>query len=246
MGLAEDIRGVADVALATLDDAHDYFTLTKRAWRLEDTPMAHRLSLFALACVAVVATAFAPAPVSKEPKGLSGRFVTMKTSVGTIQIELFADKAPITVKNFLAYVDDKHYDGIVFHRVIPKFMIQGGGYEKGLNKLAAQPGTTPSVKKTRPAIKNESSNGLLNKRGTVAMARTTVSDSATAQFFINVKDNGFLDKSNTSDGYCVFGRVVAGMDVIDKIEAVRTKILVPGFTDVPVDEVVIESVRRGK
>jgi peptidyl-prolyl cis-trans isomerase B (cyclophilin B) len=207
--------------------------------------MTRRLPLLALVCLALAATAFAPAPVPREPQRPDGRFVTMKTSLGTIQIELFADKAPITVKNFLAYVDAKHYDGTVFHRVIPKFMVQGGGYEKGLSRAATMQGIAAKEKKTNPAIKNESGNGLPNKRGTLAMARTAVSDSATAQFFINVKDNAFLDKSNAGDGYCVFGRVVAGMEVVDKITAVDTK-KVAGFSDVPVDDVVIESARRGK
>src|SRR4051812_1612384 len=102
--------------------------------------MTRRLSLLTLACLAVTAAAFAPAPVSKVPNRPDGRFVVMKTSLGTIEIELFEDKAPITVKNFLAYVDDKHYDGTVFHRVIPTFMIQGGGYEKGLSQVANQQG----------------------------------------------------------------------------------------------------------
>jgi cyclophilin family peptidyl-prolyl cis-trans isomerase len=206
--------------------------------------MTRRVPLFALVCLALIATAFAPAPVPKETNR-DGRFVTMKTSLGTITIELFEDKAPITVKNFLAYVDAKHYDGTVFHRVIPKFMAQGGGYEKGLAQVNTPQGIKAREKKTNPAIKNESANGPPNKRGTLAMARTAVSDSATAQFFINVKDNVFLDKSNSSDGYCVFGRVVAGMDVVDKLEAVKTK-SVAGFNDVPVEDVVIESVRRGK
>jgi len=115
--------------------------------------------------------------------------VEMDTSEGKIKIELFADKAPITVKNFLKYVDDKHYDGTIFHRVISNFMIQGGGFEPGLKE-----------KQTRDPIKNESSNGVANKRGTLAMARTNVPDSATSQFFINVKDNAFLDKANAGDG----------------------------------------------
>src|SRR5262249_54154767 len=130
--------------------------------------------------------------------------VVMDTSMGTIKIELFADKAPITVKNFLQYVDDKHYDGTIFHRVIAKFMIQGGGFEPGMKE-----------RKTREAIKNESDNGLSNVRGTIAMARTKEPNSATAQFYINVVDNPFLDRAKAKDkvGYCVFGKVVAGMDV---------------------------------
>ena len=210
--------------------------------------MTRRLSLLVLACLAATAVAFAPAPVYRGPERPGGRFVIMKTSEGSIEIELFDDKAPITVKNFLAYVDAGHYDGTVFHRVIPTFMIQGGGYEKGLSRVAALQDAQGKEKKTKAPIKNESGNGLQNKRGTLAMARTSVADSATAQFFINVKDNDFLDKANMRDGvgYCVFGRVVAGMEVVDKIKAVKTKNIVPGFGDVPVDDVVVESVRRDR
>src|SRR4029077_10275800 len=114
--------------------------------------------------------------------------VVMDTSSGKIVMELFADKAPLSVRNFLQYVDDRHYEGTVFHRVIPNFMIQGGGHEVGLTE-----------KKTRAPIKNEAGNGLSNVRGTVAMARTAVPDSATAQFFINVKDNSFLDRARSRD-----------------------------------------------
>jgi len=125
--------------------------------------------------------------------------VVMETSQGTLKIELEDEKAPITVKNFLAYVDEGFYDGTIFHRVIPNFMIQGGGFEPGMKQ-----------KTTKGTIKNESANGLENKRGTLAMARTNVPDSATAQFFINVVDNSFLDRANAQDrvGYCVFGRVI--------------------------------------
>jgi peptidyl-prolyl cis-trans isomerase B (cyclophilin B) len=160
--------------------------------------------------------------------------VVMETSLGTIKIELYADKAPVTVQNFLSYVDEGFYDGTVFHRVIPNFMVQGGGMEPGMRQ-----------KKTKAAIKNESSNGLANTRGTLAMARTSVPDSATAQFFINVVDNGFLDKARANDGvgYCVFGKVVEGMDVVDKIKAVKTTSKA-GHGDVPVTDVVIQSVRR--
>ena len=163
--------------------------------------------------------------------------VVMETSLGTIKLELYPDKAPVTVQNFLGYVDEGFYDGTVFHRVIPNFMIQGGGMEPGMRQ-----------KKTKPAIKNESANGLGNQRGTVAMARTNVPDSATAQFFINVTDNGFLDKSQARDGvgYCVFGKVIEGLDVVDKIKGVRTVTLVDGFDDVPTEDVVIESIRRAE
>jgi peptidyl-prolyl cis-trans isomerase B (cyclophilin B) len=156
--------------------------------------------------------------------------VVVDTSMGKIKIELFQDKAPITVKNFLQYVDDKHYDGTLFHRVISTFMIQGGGLDE---KMAEKP--------TRGSIKNESTNGLSNKRGTIAMARKNPPDSATCQFFINVVDNDRLDKANFQDkvGYCVFGQVVEGLDVVDKIRGVRTT---PG--DVPAEKIVIKSVRR--
>ena len=159
--------------------------------------------------------------------------VVMQTSLGTFKIELFADKAPITVQNFLDYVADQFFDNTIFHRVIPGFMIQGGGFESGMKQ-----------KKTKAAIKNESGNGLSNKRGTLAMARTSDPNSATAQFFINAKDNTFLDKAKAQDGvgYCVFGKVTEGMDVLDKIEKVKTGTK-GGHGDVPVTDVVIQSVR---
>ena len=162
--------------------------------------------------------------------------VVMTTSAGTIKVELYEDKAPVTVKNFLAYVDESFYDGTIFHRVIPDFMVQGGGFQPGM-----------SQKNTKSPIKNESSNGLKNTRGTLAMARTSVPDSATAQFFINLVDNGFLDKAKAQDGvgYCVFGKVTEGMDVVDKIKVVDTGIR-GGHRDVPVKDVVIESIRREK
>ncbi len=163
-------------------------------------------------------------------------FVLIDTSLGKIKIELFEDKAPLSVKNFLQYLDDKHYDGTVFHRVIPDFMIQGGGFEPGLKE-----------KKTRDPVKNEADNGLPNTKWTVAMARTGDPDSATAQFYINVKDNPMLDRANAKDkaGYAVFGQVVAGMDVVDRIKRVETAESGP-FDDVPVKDVVIRSARRTK
>ncbi len=154
--------------------------------------------------------------------------VVIETSVGDITVELYPDKAPITVENFLTYVKDGFYSGTIFHRVIRGFMIQGGG-------------VTPDGqrKPTRPPIKNEAANGLKNTRGTIAMARTNEIDSATSQFFINTVDNGFLDHAGPDKfGYCVFGKVIAGMDVVDKIERAPTK---PG--DWPVDPVVIRAVR---
>jgi cyclophilin family peptidyl-prolyl cis-trans isomerase len=169
--------------------------------------------------------------------------VVVETSAGTIEIELFEDKAPITVKNFLKYVEDKHYDGTIFHRVIPTFMIQGGGFEPGMKE-----------KKAKDPIKNESSNGLSNLKGTIAMARlgrdvgnVKAADSATAQWFINVKDNTFLDKAKAQDGagYCVFGRVIKGLDVVDKIKDVETD-TIKGHDDVPKQDVIIKSVRVKK
>ncbi len=198
-------------------------------------------TLLALACLATLAMgarATAANPI-----------VVLKTSEGTIKIELFEDKAPITVKNFLKYVEDKHYDGTTFHRVIPDFMIQGGGYQKGFNTARTYQDVKAKEKKTREPIKNESTNGLSNKKYTVAMARTSRPDSATAQFFINVKDNDFLDRAKARDGvgYCVFGRVIEGTEVVDKIKNVRTKVLIEDeIENVPVEEVVIESARIEK
>jgi peptidyl-prolyl cis-trans isomerase B (cyclophilin B) len=185
---------------------------------------------FALAALAFVLGAVASARAAdKNP------VVVMETSLGTIKIELFADKSPITVANFLGYADDKFFDGTVFHRVIPNFMIQGGGMEPGLKE-----------KKTKAPIKNEApTNGLTNARGTIAMARTSEPDSATSQFFINVRDNGGLDSSQSADGvgYCVFGKVIEGMDVVDKIKSVKTGRRRP-HENVPLEDVVIKSVRR--
>lgn len=161
--------------------------------------------------------------------------VIMKTSLGTIKIELDEAKAPITVKNFLAYLDEGFYDGTIFHRVIDGFMIQGGGFTADMTQ-----------KPTQPPIKNEAGNGLKNLRGTITMARTNVVDSATAQFFINVVDNDFLDhRDDTSQrfGYAVFGWVIEGMDVVDKIKKVATTVQ-QGMRDVPAQPVMIESVRR--
>ncbi len=160
--------------------------------------------------------------------------VLMETSMGNIKIELFKGKAPISVRNFLSYVKDGFYDGLVFHRVIAGFMVQGGGMDADMQQ-----------KKTKFAIKNEATNGLSNKRGTLAMARTAVVDSATAQFFINLVDNAFLDNSGkTPDkfGYAVFGQVVEGMDVVDAIAKVKTGNKA-GHSDVPVEPVVITSAK---
>jgi cyclophilin family peptidyl-prolyl cis-trans isomerase len=159
--------------------------------------------------------------------------VVMDTSLGSITIELFPDKAPITVKNFLHYVDTGFYDGTIFHRVIGNFMIQGGGFAPGMEQ-----------KPTGAPIKNEATNGLKNLRGTIAMARTNNPHSATAQFFINVVDNAGLDHPGQSGwGYCVFGKVIHGMDVVDRIRAVETTTKGP-FPNVPVQDVIIKSVKR--
>ncbi|HEK84762.1 MAG: peptidylprolyl isomerase [Candidatus Saccharicenans sp.] len=162
--------------------------------------------------------------------------VLMKTSKGDIVIELYADKSPITVKNFLAYVDDKFYDGTIFHRVIKGFMIQGGGLTADMKTKLEK----------RPPIKNEANNGLKNLRGTIAMARTADIDSATCQFFINLVDNPFLDHvPNEPDhfGYAVFGKVIKGLEVVDAIGSVPTT--VKGmYRDVPVEPVTILSVSR--
>lgn len=161
--------------------------------------------------------------------------VLMKTSKGDIVLELFADKAPITVKNFLSYVDEKFYDGTIFHRVIKGFMIQGGG-------LTPEFATKP----TKPPIKNEATNGLKNLRGTIAMARTSEVNSATCQFFINHVDNPFLDhKDNTPEGfgYAVFGRVVSGMEVVDAIANSPT-MTYRGYRDVPRETISIISISR--
>lgn len=177
----------------------------------------------------------APAAVeSSEPdESDSSPRVVMETSLGRVVMELYPAKAGRTVENFLDYVDAKFYDGTVFHRVIPTFMIQGGGFEPGMKK-----------KPTRPPITNEAKNGLANLRGTVAMARTSAPHSATSQFFINVQDNRLLDyPSSDGWGYCVFGQVVEGMDVVDKIRNVPT-VSASGRQAVPAADVVILSVRR--
>ena len=160
--------------------------------------------------------------------------VILETSMGSITIELFKEKAPITVKNFLGYVRDGFYDGLIFHRVIKDFMVQGGGMTESLEQ-----------KKPKFAIKNEATNGLSNVRGTLAMARTAVVDSATSQFFINTVDNLFLNHRNKqpdSFGYCVFGQVLDGMEVVDQIRTVKTGNK-SGHGDVPLEPVFINSAR---
>jgi peptidyl-prolyl cis-trans isomerase B (cyclophilin B) len=189
-------------------------------------------------CVAAMAIcgplASAASPQKTKAKEIRP-MVLMETSEGTIKIELWADKAPITVKNFLQYVDEKFFDGTIYHRVIPNFMIQGGGMTADMRE-----------KSNHAPIKNEASAELKNERGTLAMARTSVIDSATSQFFINLVDNGFLNHSSKTPqgfGYAVFGKVVEGMDVVDKIAAVKTGN--KGMhQNVPTTPVLIKSVRR--
>ena len=155
-----------------------------------------------------------------------------KTSKGTFTVQLFDKQAPITVENILRYADEGFFDGTIFHRVIPGFMIQGGGLTADMNN-----------KRGHEPIKNEATNGLKNKRGTLSMARTNDINSATSQFFINVADNDFLDHKPGSYGYAVFGRIDSGMDVVDAIAAVKTGNR-GGHQDVPVETVVIQSVTR--
>ena len=156
--------------------------------------------------------------------------IEFKTSKGNFTIELFEKEAPISSKNFAAYVDAGFFDGVIFHRVIPGFMIQGGGFTADMQQ-----------KKTQAPIKNEATNGLKNKRGTLSMARTNDIDSATSQFFVNLKDNAFLDPGRGNAGYAVFAHVMQGMDVVDKIAAVKTGSR-GMHEDVPLEPVVLESV----
>lgn len=168
-----------------------------------------------------------------QPKSAEGnQVVVIKTSKGEIQVELLANEAPVTVENFLAYVDSGFFEDTIFHRVIDGFMIQGGGFDKDMRQ-----------KPTRAPIKNEADNGLENRRGTLAMARTSQVDSATAQFFINLTDNDFLNHGERDFGYAVFGRVTAGLDVVDQIAKMRTARNGP-HEAAPVEPVTIESIER--
>ena len=190
---------------------------------------------------AAKAPAKAAAPAKKAPEAPANEAdktaskVLIKTNLGEMTVELYPDKAPKTVENFLTYVNAKFYDGTIFHRVIDNFMIQGGGFTPDLRQKA-----------TRPAIANEAKNGLSNSRGTLAMARTGDPNSATAQFFINVVDNPRLDYTSDANGstwgYCVFGKVISGLDVVDKIKAVPTGAQGPFKSDVPTTPVVIEKI----
>jgi peptidyl-prolyl cis-trans isomerase B (cyclophilin B) len=184
--------------------------------------------IIVLGALVTLITAGASMAAAGNPK------VEMETSKGKMVIELFPEKAPETVKNFLNYVEAKFYDGTIFHRVIPKFMIQGGGFTSDMKKKT---GGTP--------IKNEADNGLKNERGTIAMARTGDPHSATAQFFINSVNNDFLNhKSKTQQGwgYVVFGKVISGMDVVNAISAVKT-VTRGGYRDIPAETIEIRSAR---
>ena len=163
--------------------------------------------------------------------------VIMSTSLGEIHIELDSKSAPLTVENFLKYVDSKHYDGTIFHRIIGNFMVQGGGFKETDGSFKKQP--------TNPPIKNESEKTPSNKRGTIAMARTSAPNSATAQFFINVVDNPFLDYPNNGGGYATFGKVVKGIEVVEKMRVVKTSSK-NGMADVPTQTITIKSISRSK
>jgi peptidyl-prolyl cis-trans isomerase A (cyclophilin A) len=191
-------------------------------------------ALVLTACLAGGLALHAEGEPKEEPKPEENPrpVVVLTTSQGEIHLQLERSHAPITVKNFLEYVEKKHYDGTIFHRVIPGFMIQGGGMTENMRE-----------RPTAPPIKNEAHNGLKNRRGSIAMARTAVVDSATSQFFINLKDNDPLNHRNSQDyGYAVFGRVIQGMDVVDRIAKVKTGSR-GRHDDVPLDAVIIESAR---
>jgi peptidyl-prolyl cis-trans isomerase A (cyclophilin A) len=158
--------------------------------------------------------------------------IRFETTLGDFTVELFEKDAPLSVANFLRYIDDGFFDGTIFHRIVPGFVIQGGGFTEDMTQ-----------KKTHPPVKNEADNGRKNARGSLSMARTNDIHSATSQFFVNLKDNDFLDHSRGNFGYAVFAQVTEGMDVIDKIAAVDTARR-RGFDDVPVEPVIMKSVRR--
>ncbi|HBE81084.1 MAG TPA: peptidyl-prolyl cis-trans isomerase A [Firmicutes bacterium] len=173
--------------------------------------------------------------MAHQTQSIQNPQIILETTLGNIRLELYPDKAPITVENFLRYTEANFYNGTLFHRVIPDFMIQAGGFTAGMER-----------KENNPPIKNEAANGISNTRGTIAMARTSVVDSATSEFFINMVDNKYLDHQNDTAagfGYCVFGRVIEGMDVVDKIAAEPTGTF-EYFQDVPVRDIEIISVRE--
>ncbi|MEZ4271855.1 MAG: peptidylprolyl isomerase [Myxococcota bacterium] len=206
-------------------------------------------SLSVFFCAAILVACTNSGAKSTAAKNTQKPVVVMETNQGTFEITLFADKAPLSVKNFLTYVDEGYFSDLIFHRVIKDFMIQGGGFFKDFRK-----------KPTRGPVKNEAANGLKNLKGTVALARTSDPDSATSQFFVNTRDNAFLDHKSpdpTDIGYCVFGEITRGMDVVEKIENVKTLCpsksrapcntpLPAGMADVPETAVVILKAYRKK
>ena len=204
---------------------------SRRKHRNVEDNVAMKRQIISISTLIFTAMFFVCCSEESEPTGKT-IVVELTTTLGSFTVELYPEKAPLTVENFLAYADAGFYDGTIFHRVIPRFMVQGGGFTRNMKE-----------KETRSPIKNEAINGLKNKRGTLAMARTRDINSATSQFFINVKHNEFLDHGVRDFGYAVFGKVVQGMEVVDKIAAVKT-----GnrgmHQNVPVEAVVIESVRR--
>ena len=195
----------------------------------------HNFTVLAVLGFIALPIMFAACDTSKKGASNQGKgdnpVVLFSTNQGDIKVKLNRDAAPITVENFIGYVNDGFYDGVIFHRVIPRFMVQTGGF-------------TPDMKQktTKAPIKNEADNGLRNSRGTLSMARTSDVDSATSQFFINVNDNKFLDNGEKDFGYAVFGEVIEGMDVVDKIVAVKAG-TVGYFSDVPQESIVINSAK---
>jgi cyclophilin family peptidyl-prolyl cis-trans isomerase len=196
----------------------------------EEGELVMNLSLVAVVLVLAILGS-GSAAAQNNPSAKANPRVALDTTKGKVVLELFQDKAPKSVENFLQYVKSGHYDGVIFHRVIPDFMVQGGGFTPDMTQ-----------KETRPPIQNEADNGLRNERGTVAMARTNDPHSASAQFFINLKNNRFLDHTGKNPqgwGYAVFGKVVEGMDVVDAIAKVRTTTKGP-YGDVPVEAITIK------
>lgn len=195
----------------------------------------HNFIVLAVLGLIALPIMFAACDTSKKGASNQGKgdnpVVLFSTNQGDIKVKLNRDAAPITVENFIGYVNDGFYDGVIFHRVIPNFMVQTGGF-------------TPDMKQKTPKapIKNEADNGLRNSRGTLSMARTTDVDSATSQFFININENKFLDNGERDFGYAVFGEVIEGMDIVDKIAAVQTG-TVGNFRDVPQESIIINSAK---
>jgi peptidyl-prolyl cis-trans isomerase A (cyclophilin A) len=192
-------------------------------------------TFLAVFTLCAVAASFSTASLAQTKKKAANPMVLVKTNMGSFKIELYPEQAPVTVKNFLDYVDKKFYDGTTFHRVIPGFVIQGGGFDKDMMRKA-----------TLPPIKNEATNGLKNLKATLSMARTNDINSATSQFFVNLKDNAALDHVGDAQyGYAVFGKVVQGFEVIEKIAGVKTTTKGPN-ENVPEKPVIIESMVRFK